>query len=171
MVFRSCSPLSFLLSLSLAIDMSSTTTTSATLVTFPSSPAPCFQRSLSPLKYSNRALDNRSSEMLLQLPSHSASLRRVASATDTQTIYKAATRQSLSFPGNSNGAPPERSQSTNSVVAQRRQQRSNAKVSISNFTKIKLLGKGDVGKVYLVKHNETSKLYALKGIKFEYVGC
>ncbi|KAJ3112089.1 hypothetical protein HDU96_004958 [Phlyctochytrium bullatum] len=35
-------------------------------------------------------------------------------------------------------------------------------VGPSNFTKIKLIGKGDVGKVYLVKHKETDKLYAMK---------
>jgi len=37
-----------------------------------------------------------------------------------------------------------------------------ARVSASNFEKIKLIGKGDVGKVYLVKHIETDKLYAMK---------
>lgn len=36
-------------------------------------------------------------------------------------------------------------------------------VGPSDFQKVRLLGKGDVGKVYLVKHKETEKLYALKG--------
>ncbi|GAA5811975.1 hypothetical protein MFLAVUS_005422 [Mucor flavus] len=35
-------------------------------------------------------------------------------------------------------------------------------VGPSDFQKVRLLGKGDVGKVYLVKHKETEKLYALK---------
>lgn len=36
-------------------------------------------------------------------------------------------------------------------------------VSPSSFQKIKLLGKGDVGKVYLVKEKKTDKLFAMKG--------
>lgn len=41
------------------------------------------------------------------------------------------------------------------------------KVLPSDFTKIMLLGKGAVGKVYLVKHNETGKLYAMKVLSKE----
>ncbi|KAJ1970991.1 serine/threonine protein kinase, AGC, partial [Dimargaris verticillata] len=37
-----------------------------------------------------------------------------------------------------------------------------ATVAPKNFTPIKLLGRGDVGKVYLVKRNDTGKLYAMK---------
>lgn len=33
----------------------------------------------------------------------------------------------------------------------------------SSFSKLKLLGKGDVGRVYLVKEKKTSKLFAMKG--------
>lgn len=36
-------------------------------------------------------------------------------------------------------------------------------VSPSSFLKIKLLGKGDVGRVYLVREKKSSKLYAMKG--------
>ena len=36
-------------------------------------------------------------------------------------------------------------------------------VGPSSFVKIKLLGKGDVGKVYLVREKKTKKLYAMKG--------
>ena len=36
-------------------------------------------------------------------------------------------------------------------------------VTASSFQKIKLLGKGDVGKVYLVKEKKTEKLFAMKG--------
>jgi predicted Ser/Thr protein kinase len=36
-------------------------------------------------------------------------------------------------------------------------------VSPSSFQKVKLLGKGDVGKVYLVREKKTDKLFAMKG--------
>lgn len=36
-------------------------------------------------------------------------------------------------------------------------------VGPSSFDKIKLIGKGDVGKVYLVKEKKSSRLYAMKG--------
>jgi protein-serine/threonine kinase len=36
-------------------------------------------------------------------------------------------------------------------------------VTPSSFQKIKLLGKGDVGKVYLVREKKTDKLFAMKG--------
>lgn len=32
-----------------------------------------------------------------------------------------------------------------------------------SFQKIKMLGRGDVGKVYLVREKKTAKLYAMKG--------
>lgn len=49
-----------------------------------------------------------------------------------------------------------RSYSSNSVKI------SEAKVDVTAFEKIKLLGRGDVGKVYLVKEKSTKKLYAMK---------
>lgn len=39
----------------------------------------------------------------------------------------------------------------------------NVEVSPSSFDKIKLIGKGDVGKVYLVREKKSSRLYAMKG--------
>lgn len=36
-------------------------------------------------------------------------------------------------------------------------------VGPSSFLKIKLLGKGDVGRVYLVREKKTNKLFAMKG--------
>jgi serine/threonine protein kinase len=36
-------------------------------------------------------------------------------------------------------------------------------VSPSSFQKIKLLGRGDVGKVFLVREKKTGKLFAMKG--------
>lgn len=39
----------------------------------------------------------------------------------------------------------------------------NVQVGPSSFVKIRMLGKGDVGKVYMVKQKETDKLFAMKG--------
>lgn len=36
-------------------------------------------------------------------------------------------------------------------------------VGPSSFQKVRLLGKGDVGKVYLVREKKTDKLFAMKG--------
>lgn len=40
----------------------------------------------------------------------------------------------------------------------------NVEVGPSSFDKIKLIGKGDVGKVYLVREKKSNRLYAMKGI-------
>ena len=39
----------------------------------------------------------------------------------------------------------------------------NVEVGPSSFDKIKLIGKGDVGKVYLVREKKSTRLYAMKG--------
>ncbi len=36
-------------------------------------------------------------------------------------------------------------------------------VTPASFQKVRLLGKGDVGKVYLVREKKTDKLFAMKG--------
>ena len=36
-------------------------------------------------------------------------------------------------------------------------------VGPGSFQKIKMLGRGDVGKVYLVREKKTAKLFAMKG--------
>ena len=41
----------------------------------------------------------------------------------------------------------------------------NVEVGPSSFDKIKMIGKGDVGKVYLVREKKSSRLYAMKGKK------
>lgn len=43
---------------------------------------------------------------------------------------------------------------------------SKVEVTPSSFLKVKMLGKGDVGKVYLVREKKTSKLFAMKGIDY-----
>jgi protein-serine/threonine kinase len=42
----------------------------------------------------------------------------------------------------------------------------NVEVGPSSFDKIKLIGKGDVGKVYLVREKKSNRLYAMKGEYF-----
>lgn len=42
----------------------------------------------------------------------------------------------------------------------------NVEVGPGSFDKIKLIGKGDVGKVYLVREKKSSRLYAMKGSYF-----
>lgn len=54
-------------------------------------------------------------------------------------------------------APFRRTYSTNSIRSH------SAKVSPSSFSKLKLLGKGDVGKVYLVREKQSERLFAMKG--------
>ncbi len=43
-------------------------------------------------------------------------------------------------------------------------------VGPSSFQKIKLLGRGDVGKVFLVREKKTGKLYAMKGT-YRFIKC
>lgn len=81
---------------------------------------------------------------------------------------EAAKNQSLGPPSHDNGllnafpAPHSslafrRTYSSNSIKVR------NVEVGPSSFDKIKLIGKGDVGKVYLVKEKKSSRLYAMKG--------
>lgn len=57
-------------------------------------------------------------------------------------------RQSIAF---------RRTYSSNSIKVR------NVEVGPGSFDKIKLIGKGDVGKVYLVREKKSSRLYAMKG--------
>ncbi|KAK6335385.1 serine/threonine protein kinase, AGC [Orbilia brochopaga] len=56
----------------------------------------------------------------------------------------------------SNNAAFRRTYSSNSIKVR------NVEVGPQSFDKIKLLGKGDVGKVYLVREKKSSRLYAMK---------
>ena len=42
-------------------------------------------------------------------------------------------------------------------------------VTMEDFSKIKVVGRGAYGKVYLVKHNYTDKIFAMKAVKKELV--
>ena len=46
----------------------------------------------------------------------------------------------------------------------------NVEVGPSSFEKVKLIGKGDVGKVYLVKEYKSQRLYAMKGRRPTHLG-
>ena len=62
-------------------------------------------------------------------------------------------RQSIAF---------RRTYSSNSIKVR------NVEVGPGSFDKIKLIGKGDVGKVYLVREKKSSRLYAMKGKELEF---
>ena len=75
----------------------------------------------------------------------------------------------LPVPGTDGLPPPglprhalafRRTYSSNSIKVR------NVEVGPSSFDKIKLIGKGDVGKVYLVQEKKSSRLYAMKGTKW-----
>ena len=56
-----------------------------------------------------------------------------------------------------NGTAFRRTYSSNSIKVK------NVEVGPASFDKIKLIGKGDVGKVYLVREKKSNRLYAMKG--------
>lgn len=112
-------------------------------MSIPSSPAPSYQ----PDKYSNQTK--------ILLKNHKAfpndKIRRVASVPSTVDYFHTTTATHLPH---SSPSSPRPSYSLDKQTVQ---------VGPEDFEKVRLLGKGDVGKVYLVKHKETSQLYALKG--------
>lgn len=59
--------------------------------------------------------------------------------------------------GSGNDGSFRRTYSSNSIKVR------NVEVGPASFDKIKLIGKGDVGKVYLVREKKSSRLYAMKG--------
>ena len=63
----------------------------------------------------------------------------------------------LQPPNLRNAVAFRRTYSSNSIKVR------NVEVGPSSFDKIKLIGKGDVGKVYLVREKKSSRLYAMKG--------
>jgi protein-serine/threonine kinase len=81
-------------------------------------------------------------------------------------VEKTAPAATLTIPA-TNGVPTpgqirnaiafRRTYSSNSIKVR------NVEVGPSSFDKIKLIGKGDVGKVYLVREKKSSRLYAMKG--------
>ena len=72
----------------------------------------------------------------------------VPASTDNGIPSPGQLRQSIAF---------RRTYSSNSIKVR------NVEVGPGSFDKIKLIGKGDVGKVYLVREKKSSRLYAMKG--------
>lgn len=88
--------------------------------------------------------------------SQNKSIRRVASAPNTNNPAIAPTLA-------------EKQQQFNKIKLCRRTYSSSSikirhvEVGPSSFTKLRMLGKGDVGKVYMVRQKGTDKLFAMKG--------
>lgn len=73
---------------------------------------------------------------------------------------------SLPSPGQiRNNMAFRRTYSSNSIKVR------NVEVGPGSFDKIKLIGKGDVGKVYLVREKKSSRLYAMKGAYASFRGA
>ena len=64
----------------------------------------------------------------------------------------------MSVPAIQRLRPCRRTYSSSSIKVKK------VEVGPSSFTKIRMLGKGDVGKVYMVRQKGSDKLYAMKGI-------
>lgn len=98
-------------------------------------------------------------------------IRRVASAPNAKllnmTTPNYTNSSTISIPSLMTDSPPlqrlrrtcRRTYSSSSIKVKK------VEVGPSSFVKIRMLGKGDVGKVYMVKQKETDKLFAMKGIK------
>lgn len=92
------------------------------------------------------------------------SIRRVASAPNAKLLHmKPFQHSNVSFSSISTDSTMlprlkncRRTYSSNSIKVKK------VEVGPSSFVKIRMLGKGDVGKVYMVKQKETEKLYAMK---------
>ena len=103
--------------------------------------------------------------------------RPQSGASSSQSIGQHSNSSALSVTGTaSEGAllsvPPNQIPTPGQIrnsIAYRRTYSSNSikvrtvEVSPSSFDKVKLIGKGDVGKVYLVKERRSERLYAMKG--------
>lgn len=118
--------------------------------TSPLPPAPSFQRNLvvpSTKMTLDRTNNSCTNDMLLAMPkpqfksTHSTPLLPIRPYSQPERSHSHTTR--------SVSAEPTRKQE---------------QLSASSFSKIRLLGKGDVGKVYLVKQKDNGNLYALKGM-------
>lgn len=77
---------------------------------------------------------------------------------DSPSVPAADGLGALQPPNLRNAMAFRRTYSSNSIKVR------NVEVGPSSFDKIKLIGKGDVGKVYLVREKKSSRLYAMKGM-------
>ena len=84
----------------------------------------------------------------LGMVDHNKGLLLPVTNADGKTLSPGQIRQSIAF---------RRTYSSNSIKVRE------VEVGPGSFDKIKLIGKGDVGKVYLVREKRSSRLYAMKG--------
>lgn len=89
---------------------------------------------------------------------NSSTLSMVETSTvDSSHLVPVDTSKGIPTPGQiRNAVAFRRTYSSNSIKVR------NVEVGPGSFDKIKLIGKGDVGKVYLVKEKKSSRLYAMK---------
>jgi len=80
-----------------------------------------------------------------------------ASSTDSTSLLPVPNINGISPGKLRNSVAFRRTYSSNSIKVR------NVEVGPGSFDKIKLIGKGDVGKVYLVREKKSSRLYAMKG--------
>lgn len=96
------------------------------------------------------------SEVMLA-PSHE-STRSMVETVPVLNLLSVPTNGPIPSPGQiRNSVAFRRTYSSNSIKVR------NVEVGPGSFDKIKLIGKGDVGKVYLVREKKSSRLYAMKG--------
>lgn len=158
----------------------------------PSSPAPCYQPDKlfqQKLKLSNRAIvdvlssadDSNTLRRVSSVPNTtnhfkpavtanstaSSSISSSSSTTTTTTTATTKSADSLPQPPKKTHSSPAAASlprlSSGTIKSSYSLEKHNVQVGPTDFEKVRLLGKGDVGKVYLVKHKVTEKLYALKG--------
>lgn len=98
---------------------------------------------------------------LIQSPDSPGTLAMVeaqSEAAKNQSLGPPASEDTLgALPAPSNNLSFRRTYSSNSIKVR------NVEVGPASFDKIKLIGKGDVGKVYLVREKKSTRLYAMKG--------
>jgi protein-serine/threonine kinase len=89
---------------------------------------------------------------------NSSTLSMVETVSEQAHLMPVAPPNGIPSPGQiRNAVAFRRTYSSNSIKVR------NVEVGPASFDKIKLIGKGDVGKVYLVREKKSSRLYAMKG--------
>ena len=116
---------------------------------FKSSKSPTARPSTAELGKEPLAVLNGSSPKLGMIPQDDDSTHSLPIKGPGKIPLPGQIRQSVAF---------RRTYSSNSIKVR------NVEVGPQSFDKIKLIGKGDVGKVYLVREKKSNRLYAMKGL-------
>lgn len=124
--------------------------------------APNAQGLFSKSKPDSRPQSGASTDQSLGQHSNSSTLSVIGTASET-TLLSVPPNQ-IPTPGQiRNSLAYRRTYSSNSIKVR------NVEVGPGSFDKVKLIGKGDVGKVYLVKERRSERLYAMKGISLDII--